>query len=181
MQPERVSRDMLRPASLWQLALTPKRCALPRALRQTSWVRGIVRGQLSTQSNSGGNLRLAVILRSGKDGSASRSDCSSVRPEQPYYPGIPVLWEYSIQGWVLGHRDTAFTQPKLAPKPNIFINHPSFHPCFHPNRYLLPGSPTGWIVPLLHIAVKTRVRPCPWRTNQSMFHRVVMDVIHMPF
>lgn len=123
MQPERVSRVWLRPASLWQSALTPNRCALPRPLRQTSWVRGIVRGQPSVQSQAGGNLQIAVILRSGKVGSASRSGCSSVRPELPYYPGIPVPWEYSIQGWVerFSHNIAVEEQkrnPTLTPSPS---------------------------------------------------------------
>ncbi len=47
MQVERVSQLVPCPASLWQLALTPSRCALPQLLRQTRWVRGIVRGQPS--------------------------------------------------------------------------------------------------------------------------------------
>jgi hypothetical protein len=68
MQVERVPQGLLCPASLWQLALTPRRCALLRLLRQTSRVRGIVRGQPSAQSNVGGNLRVDVIFRSGKVG-----------------------------------------------------------------------------------------------------------------
>lgn len=104
MQLERVPQVLLCPASLWQLALTSKRCALSRLLRQTSQVRGIVRGQPSVQSIVGGNLQIDAVFRPGKDGLASRSCCCSVRPEQPYYLGLPVLWEYSIQGWVDGGR-----------------------------------------------------------------------------
>jgi len=72
MQLERVPQVLLRSVSLWQLALTPKRCALPRLLQQTFRVRGIVRGQPSVRSKVGGNLRVDAIFRSGKVGSASR-------------------------------------------------------------------------------------------------------------
>lgn len=167
MQLERVSRPGLGPASLWQSALSSRRCAAAlTALTALLALGNRARSAVSLEPG-GRQSTLDVILRSGMGGSASRSSCSSERPEllhyPPDYPFLPLIlykggWSDSSR---LLDQSTQKRNPPRTPSGG-------FRFCiFHHKRLLNPLHPPYKEPRCLFFSSPGRVGgPCPARVDR---------------